>query len=147
MSVNRSSLTVLALLGLDAVGVALAYASAIATRLALNELFERQFSLEDSFSLMPPLLVMLPIYLAAFAFTGVYSQSHEQSASQILLQAIRGSTLAIMLVVLGAFFFSRSLYSRSLVLILWLSSILVVWLLRTLVSSKMSRPSRRESSP
>jgi exopolysaccharide biosynthesis polyprenyl glycosylphosphotransferase len=123
---------------LDALGVAIAYQVTVLVRVALNDVFHRSFSGDLSYQLMPPLPFMIAVYLTAFAIAGLYEGAANRSPLEVLGRVARGSTLAAMLIVVGGFFLSRNVYSRSLVLTLLMTSILALGLLRILRSSAVS---------
>jgi exopolysaccharide biosynthesis polyprenyl glycosylphosphotransferase len=138
-----NELNILFLLGLDASGLVLAYQLAVYMRVTLNELFSSQFTPEASYWLMPPLLFILPLTLMAFSVVGLYDRSSQQTNLDTMARVVRGITLAIMLILVGTFFVSRHLYSRSLIGILWISSILVLGPLRILAGSGLAHLRQR----
>lgn len=128
---------------LDTLGIFLAYQVTIDLRVALNSVFDRSFSGALSYQLMPPLAYMIAAYLGAFGLVGLYRDTHHRSRLDVLGRVLRGSTLAMMLIVVGAFFLSRSLYSRSLVVTLLLVSVVVLVALRATTITVVSFLRRR----
>ena len=133
----------LGLVCLDTLGVLLAYQVTVDVRVTLNSVFHRSFSGDLPYQLMPPLAYMMAAYLGAFAVAGLYHEPLHRSGLDVLGRVARGSTLAVMLIVVGAFFLSRSLYSRSLIVTLLVTSIVALGLLRVLTVSAVSCLRRR----
>ena len=133
----------LGLVCLDTLGILLAYQATVELRVALNSVFDRSFSGELSYQLMPPLAYLMVTYLGAFGLVGLYREALHRSRVDVLGRVLRGSTLAVMLIVVGAFFLSRSLYSRSLIVTLLVVSVLVLGALRCTMVTAVSLLRRR----
>ena len=143
MQARSLRLGVLGPVCVDTLGILLAYQLTVSVRVALNDVFHRSFSGDLSYQLMPPLAFMIVAYLAALAVAGAYDDAIHPSPLEMLARVARGATLAVMLVVVGAFFLSRNLYSRSLIVTLLITSIAALALLRALALRAVSLLRRR----
>jgi exopolysaccharide biosynthesis polyprenyl glycosylphosphotransferase len=113
-------------IGLDILGITLAYYCAIKIRLLLNPIFSRQFSPHNIYRLMPPNYLCIIILLIVFNYFNIYEFYRRENIFDIFLSVFKCISLGTVILLSITFLFKAEGFSRSLVLIFWGTSIIVL---------------------
>ncbi len=124
--------TILALVFTDMIALVITYHLAIRFRISMNAFFGQAFDIETSYLLLPPFFLILTIALMSFLLIGLYDHTKTHNNLELIGRIVSGAMLAITLLIAVSFFFSRNLYSRSLMGFLLATAILVVGVARLL---------------
>jgi len=119
INLRRKDVRLLTLLG-DLIALALAFDGAVTLRVALNPLFTKHLTEVEMEYLVPPLGLVLFIWIAASAWIGLYRPHRRPFMFSAAVKAAEAMTLVVILTILVSFFV-RDLgrdYSRSFIVFL-----------------------------
>jgi exopolysaccharide biosynthesis polyprenyl glycosylphosphotransferase len=131
---DKQSLALLVMLMAgDLVALSLAHTITGPLRIALNEVFPRAFTPVHANVLFPPLPMVIPVWLIAFSLVGAYRVLGKSGARPLMFETTKAVSLAMGLQIVVLFFFTRRVYARSLFLLFWAVSLVLVFSVRALV--------------
>lgn len=93
-------------------------------RIELNPLFLKKFNFDIVFRLIPPIYLIVIIFLFSINYFGLYKFAKRENFLDVISSIIKSVTLAIMILVFISFIFRIENYSRSLIFLLWAVSII-----------------------
>lgn len=109
---------------LDILAIVLSVYLTFWLRIEFNSLFNAKFNLEIIRSYMPPIYLIIPVFIFVFYYFGLYRFSKRENILDIFFSVIKSISLSITALMLIAFLFREENYSRSLILMLWAGSII-----------------------
>ncbi len=95
-------------------------------RVRLNPHFVKQFQMYGISQYVPPIYLIVFLYIFVFYYLGLYQFSKRETLLDVFFQIIKGATIVIAALMLIAFLFRAENYSRSMILILWGVSIVAL---------------------
>lgn len=124
MSVSARRRTMAALVALDAVGVALAFAAAYWLRIASNLLPERAF--EEFPVYLQVSLLIIPVWLAIFALNRLYDLRYAFGGLDLYVQIAKSCIYGVVAVIMLSYWVRIATLSRGWLLLAWLFGVLFV---------------------
>lgn len=124
MSVSARRRTVVALVALDTVGVALAFAAAYWLRIASNLLPERAF--EEFPVYLQVSLLIIPVWLAIFAVNRLYDLRYAFGGLDLYVQIAKSCIYGVVAVIMLSYWVRIATLSRGWLLLAWLFGVLFV---------------------
>ncbi|MFC2171031.1 sugar transferase [Acidobacteriota bacterium] len=114
------SLKLLCILFVDTAAILMAWSTSRGLRYVLTDYFDKAIEPHQYGALMPSLYATIPTLVLSLAACGLY-RIPRGIAPGYLVRIFNGSTLGVMILLAGMFFFTRNMYSRSLLGLFWVS--------------------------
>ena len=118
----------------DMVGIVISIYLTIRLRVYLNPYFSIQFTFHDAQYLLPPATIIVVIWIILFYQTGRYDLAAKISALNLSLKILKSISIATVVLMVVAFLSRSENYSRSLIMILWAISFVVLTFMNILGS-------------
>ncbi len=113
-------------ISLDLIFILLSVYLTFCLRVALNPYFTKKLPMSDISQFAPPIYLIALFYLFVQYYLGIYNFSKTETILDIFFQTAKGSTLVVCSIILLAFLFKAEHYSRSIILLLWGVSIILL---------------------
>lgn len=128
----------------DVVAVVLAVEMSLWVRLRLNPLAFHEFTSVEARELMVPTWAVLPVWILIFHLAGMYTLGRRISLSRLFVMVLKGAGMGLVALVFMVYFLTEvpNRYSRSLVLLLFGFSVVLLLLWRSVglvVSRRLKR--------
>jgi len=122
----------------DAIGITISTYFTLKLRVYLNPFFSIQMSFYDASYLIPPATIIVVIWVILFYQTGKYDLTEKISNLSLLMKILKSVTICTVVLMIVAFLSRSENYSRSLIVMLWAISFLILTFMNIL-SFKVQR--------
>ena len=120
------NLYILILIIFDIIGIIISIYLTLKLRVYLNPIFTIQMSFYDAQYLIPPATIIVVIWIILFYQTGMYNSAAEISILNLSLKVLKSVSFATVVLMVVAFLSRSEDYSRSLIMILWAISFVIL---------------------
>ncbi len=111
---------------IDVVGIFISIYLTLELRVYLNPIFSVQLSYGSARDLLLPPAIIVAIWVILFYQTGRYELTVNTSISYLLIKILKNVSMVIIILMIVSFLSRSEVYSRSLIMILWIVSIIVL---------------------